>query len=89
MVAILSSFSGPTADIPFGNGVHYTIAVAFFLLGRNFVNDSGFLHTHCPPEPRKSYYPVFFKCAVTSARLMDCFTDLAFIRVLLDEVCST
>lgn len=69
--------------------VHYTAVVGVFVWARWFVNRTGFVHTHCPVEPRSSYVSQMLKAAMITVRLLDCFTDMAFFRVLLHKVCTT
>lgn len=86
LVPKFASFIGPTDQIPFGNLMHYTAVVALFAWTRGFLNQTGFNHTYRPEEPHRSVLPLVFKAVVTSARIVDCLTDIAFVRVLLHEV---
>lgn len=84
----LSSFLGPTDEIPFGDVVQYTAVVGVFVWARWFVNQTGFVHTHCPAEPRTSYVPQILNSVTVTVSILDCFTDMAFFRVLLHKVCT-
>lgn len=86
LVPKVASFLGPTDQVPFGNMIHYTAVVAIFLFLRAFLQQTGLNHLYRPEDPHRSFVPLLFKAVVMSARVTDCLTDIAFVRVLLHEV---
>jgi hypothetical protein len=86
LVPLFAGFLGPSSSIPFGSVIHFTVAAGLVFGARSFANQTGFFHTYCPPEPRASLAPQLLKALAFSARMLDCMTDMAFVKVLLHEV---
>ena len=84
--SILSGYVGATEDIPFGNTLHYSMVVTTFVAGRVFLIRTGLVHTYRPKEPHKTLLPQLLGTVIITSKALDCFSDMAFLRVLLHEV---
>lgn len=80
------TFLGPPENVPYHNSILYTALVTLFLFTRMLVNSTGFLHTHCPGAPHKSYTALIANNIFRTARVVDCLTDISFVKVLIREV---
>jgi hypothetical protein len=57
------------------------------VIGYRIAGDQAGLVAKCqPPQPRKSMYQVAVKSAAKTVCIMDGWTDLSFIQVLLHQV---
>lgn len=80
-------FLGPLENIPFGSFIHFLLVVGLCLFTGNLANKSGMLFMDHPAEPRNSMYKQLFGSAVSTVRLIDNFTDMSFVRIILTQVC--
>jgi hypothetical protein len=80
------SFISEPRLAPFGNLIHFTAVTALYGLFHNMANKTGLRASERPAVPRCSIFVPVIQAVVTTVRVMDSFTDMSFIRVLIDHV---
>jgi hypothetical protein len=83
------SFLGPLEKLPFnGSIIHLlaVLAVAFF--SGIIANKAGMLFSEHPDSPRTSMLQPVQQAAMNTVRLIDNFTDIHTIRLVIGQVCS-
>ena len=84
----VSASVGPEGWLPFNNRLTCTAVLAIAVFSINLTSACGSVPTHHPTSPHKSIWQPLLNAALDAVRGMDSITDLAMVRIFLDQVRS-
>jgi hypothetical protein len=77
---------GPVDQVPFGSIFHFTAVIACQVTSMSIAAVSGLVPNDQPLEPHRTIWKPVLRAAVNTDRFMDAMTDMALLRVFIDEV---
>lgn len=86
-VVEITAVAGPIRFCPFRNRLLFAVVDSVAIFASMVAALNGGSSSDHPAEPHTSIWPSIAKAAFSSLRLVDCLTDIGFVRILVTQVC--